>query len=329
MVGVKMPKFLRFCAAAVLLSALVGCGSGTVSNPGGPGAPGAEGSITVDTARGPVTLPGPATKVVSLEWSLTEELRALGVTPVGNAESGIYNSWVTAPGARLPAEVRDVGTRAEPSIEQIAALKPDLIVASGDRVAANYDRLAAIAPVLVFDYTAPPQLETMKKTFTALATAVGEPDKATEVLGRMDDAVADLAGRLDRAGKSGTEYALAQAYTADAVPTIRMMTDEAFSAQVLGLAGLRNGWRGRPDDWGMTTVGVESLTQVPGSATFLSVAADDDNPFTGALAGNPVWRELDFVEQGRAVPLDSGTWLFGGPLSAIQLLDETGKALGV
>ena len=325
-----MPKILRLCAVSVLLFALAACGSGTVSDPGGDSAatPPAEG-ITVQTARGPVTLPGPATKVVSLEWSLTEELRALGVTPIGNAESGIYNKWVTAPGAQLPDEVRDVGTRAEPSIEQIAALQPDLIVASGDRVAANYDRLATIAPVLVYDYTAPPQLETMKQTFTSLATAVGKQDKATEVLQRMDDAATGLADRLDRAGKSGAEYALAQAYTAEGIPTIRMMTDDAFSAQVLGLAGMRNGWQGQPDDWGMTTVGVESLTQVPGSVTFLSVAADDDDPFTGALAANPVWQQLDFVEQDRAVALDPGTWLFGGPLSAIQLLEETAKALGV
>lgn len=315
----------------MLLVALAGCGSGTVSNPGGANDAdaGGAGTITVETAQGPVTLPGPATRVVSLEWSLTEELLALGVTPVGNAESNTYNSWVTAPGAELPAEVADVGTRAEPSIEQIAALDPDVIVTGGDRVGTNYDRLAAIAPVLLFDYTASPQLETMKKNFTSLATAVGERDKAPEVLGRVDDAAADLAGRLHRAGKAGAEYALAQAYTVNGAPAIRMLTDEAFASQVLGLAGLRNGWRGRPDDWGMTTVGVESLTQIPGSVTFLSVAAEEDNPFTGALAENPVWRELDFVEQGRAVSLDGGTWLFGGPLSALQLLDEAGKALGV
>lgn len=325
-----MPRILRLCTASILLVVLTGCGSGTVSNPGGVGYadPGASGAITVATARGPVTLPGPATKVVSLEWSLTEELLALGVTPVGNADNGSYNSWVTAPGAELPAEVSDVGRAVEPSIEQIAALKPDVIVTGGD-VGSSYDRLATVAPVLSFDYTASPQLETMKKNFASLAIAVGRRDKATEVLGRIDTAAADLAARLDRAGKTGAEYALAQGYTANGVPNIRMLTDEAFAPQVLGLAGLRNGWRGRPDSWGITTVGVESLTQLPPSVTFLSVAADEDNPFTGALAESPVWQELDFVEQGRAVSLDGGTWLFGGPLSALQLLDETAKALGV
>ncbi|RDI53932.1 ABC transporter substrate-binding protein [Nocardia mexicana] len=325
-----MRRLLRVCAASVLLLGLAGCGSGTVSDPGGSHSGAASsGPITVDTARGPVSLPAPATRVVSLEWTYTEELIALGVTPVGNADSATYASWVTAPGAALPASVTDVGKRNEPSIEQITALKPDLIVASEDRVGAGYEQLAKIAPVLSFDYTAKPQLETMKKNFTALAAAVGAQDRATEVLGRIDTAAADLAGRLTKAGRSGQEYALAQGYSVNGVPAIRMLTDDAFSPQVLGRAGLRNGWRGKPDDWGMTTVGVEGLTQVPGSVTFLSVAADNDNPFTGALAGNPVWRGLAFVGEGRAKSLDPGTWLFGGPLSALHLIDQTAKALGV
>uniref|UniRef100_UPI00245631A5 ABC transporter substrate-binding protein n=1 Tax=Nocardia wallacei TaxID=480035 RepID=UPI00245631A5 len=284
-----MRRLLRLCAAPILLLGLAGCGSGTVSDPGGSHST-AAGAITVDTARGPVSLPRPATRVVSLEWTYTEELIALGVPPVGNADSATYSTWVTAPGAALPASVTDVGKRNEPSIEQITALRPDLIVASEDRVGAGYEQLSKIAPVLSFDYTVAPQLETMRKNFTALATAVGAQDRAAEVLGRIDTAASDLAGRLAQAGKAGQEYALAQGYSVNGVPSIRLLTDDAFSPQVLNRAGLRNGWRGKPDDWGMTTVGVEGLTQVPPSVTFLSVAAVNDDPFSGALAGNPVWR---------------------------------------
>ncbi|MGH3738485.1 MAG: ABC transporter substrate-binding protein [Micromonosporaceae bacterium] len=313
-------------AAATLVLASA-CG-GTVDNPSGEKAAG-DGKVTVETARGTVTLPKVATKVVSLEWSYTEELLALGVTPVGNADSAGYSTWVTAKGAELPGGVTDVGTRQQPSIETIKALKPDVIVSDVDRLGENFDALNEIAPVLAFQYTAKPQLENLKKTVNQLATAVGKADAAKGVLKKIDTATADLAARLKKAGKEGTSYALGQGFTAEGAPSIRMFTDDALAAQLLSGAGLTNGWTGKPDAWGMTTVGAEGLTQVGKGAAFLYVASEEDNPFTGALAKNQVWTGLEFVKQDRVYPLDPGTWVFGGPLSAVQLLEETGKALKV
>ncbi|WP_185845451.1 hypothetical protein [Kibdelosporangium aridum] len=49
--------------------------------------------------------------MVVLEWAYTEELVALGVTPVGNADNEGYKTWVTAPGSALLNGVADVGQR--------------------------------------------------------------------------------------------------------------------------------------------------------------------------------------------------------------------------
>ncbi|MFD8014623.1 ABC transporter substrate-binding protein [Streptomyces sp. NPDC058955] len=322
-------------AALALALTAAGCGSGTVgeSNDGSSGGKAAgdttTGAITIDTAQGEVSLDKPAAKVVTLEWTYAEELVALGVAPVGNADNKGYATWITAEGADLPAQVTDVGNRNEPSLEKIKALQPDLIVIDDDRSKANLKQLQAIAPVLSFTYTTKPQLATMKKNFAELAKAVGKESEAAEVTARIDTKAADLKGRLDKAGKSGLKYALAQGFTANGAASIRMLGDDAISAQVLNLAGLKNGWKGQADAWGLTTVGVEGLTQVDKDATFLYVAAANDNPFAGDLAGNAVWKGLDFVKSDKALPLDPGTWLFGGPLSAQHVLDETGKALKV
>ncbi|MGY0500507.1 ABC transporter substrate-binding protein [Nocardia sp. FBN12] len=331
-----MQRMLRALATGssvvVLALAAVGCGSGTVGGAGGDPSGGdkaASGAITVETAQGQVTLDKPAVKVVTLEWTYAEELVALGVTPTGNADNKGYGTWVTAKGAALPAEVTDVGSRSEPSLEKIKALQPDLIVVDNDRAKANLAQLQGIAPVMAFTYTTNPQLDTMKKNFTELAKAVGKQDKAAEVNSQIDAKAADLAARMGKAGKGGQKYALAQAFTANGVASIRMLTDDAIAPQLLNLAGLKNGWKGKPDSWGMTTVGVEGLTQVETDATFLYVAADKDNPFTGDLADNAVWTGLEYVKNGKTLPLDPGTWLFGGPLSAMHILDETGKALKV
>ncbi|GLF94979.1 ABC transporter substrate-binding protein [Streptomyces yaizuensis] len=318
--------------AAALALTVAGCGGGTAGDSGGgdksSGDKGA-GKITVSTAQGQVSLSKPATKVVSLEWTYAEELVALGVPPVGNADNEGYGTWITAKGAALPDSVTDVGGRNEPSLEKIRSLKPDLIVIDNERSKANLKALQDIAPVVAFTYTTQPQLETMKKNFTELAKAVGKEDKATEVNGQIDAKAADLKARLEKAGKGGLTYTVAQGFTANGTSSARVLTDDAITPQVLNLAGLKNGWTGKGDAWGMTTVGVEGLTKVNADSTFLYVAALKDNPFTGAFADNAVWKGLKFVKEDRVLPLDPGTWLFGGPLSALHVLDETGKALKV
>ncbi|MBA0127156.1 iron-siderophore ABC transporter substrate-binding protein [Haloechinothrix sp. YIM 98757] len=312
--------------AAVALALSAGCGSGSVADPGAEETTAESGSISVATAKGDVELSEPATDVVSLEWSYTEELLALGVTPVGVADSEAYGDWVSAPGAELPDDVTDVGSRQEPSIEKIKQLDPDVIVSDVDRLEANFDQLNDIAPVLAFQPTDGPALETMRQNFGELAKAVGKQDEADEVLADLDDKVDEVEGRLDDAGEAGSTFALAQGFTAEGSPGIRMFTGESLAGTLIESVGLENGWSGEPDDWGMTTVGVESLTQVDSDATFLYIALEDDDPFTGALADNEVWTELPFVAEDRVRALDPGTWVFGGPLSAMQLLDETAAA---
>lgn len=328
-----MKKLLRALitsgSAVALAATIASCGSGTVSDPAADAsitAKAAPDGISVETAKGPVALDKPAKRVVSLEWTYTEELIALDVQPVGVADSKAYQTWVSADGTELPEGITDVGTRQEPSIERIRALKPDLIVSEKDRLEANFDQLNKIAPVLAFDPTKEPRLQTMKDNFTELGKAVGKEDAAQEVLGELDKKVDDVKGELDE--EKGEKYALAQGFTTEGTPGIRMFTSDSFAGELIESTGLANGWDGKPDDWGMTTVGVEDLTKIDDKSTFLYVALKEDDPFTGALAKNRVWKGLEFVEEDKVRALDPGTWVFGGPLSAAQILDETAKAFG-
>lgn len=84
-------------------------------------------------------------RVVVLDWDLLEQLLTLDIIPVGATEIASYNQWVVQPAA--PEVIQEVGTRAEPNLEKIAALKPDIILAS----ASQQDLLPIlerIAPVL-------------------------------------------------------------------------------------------------------------------------------------------------------------------------------------
>ena len=70
---------------------------------------------------------------------------ALGVAPVAVGDRDTYRNWVGA-GEDLPASTAAIGARYEPSLEKIAALKPDLIVQESGELAKGRDKLEAIAP---------------------------------------------------------------------------------------------------------------------------------------------------------------------------------------
>lgn len=320
----------RFLVGAVALAAigvLAACGGGTAGDAaGGNGSGSQSGSVTVHDVTGTVKLAKPAKRVVALEWNYVEDLLTLGVTPVGVGDAGTYDQWVGA-GKRLPKSVTDVGTRAQPSLEKIKALNPDLIVVEKSRVSANLGQLKDIAPVVEFDGYSPNDklVQTVNTSMIQLGTAVGKADTAKQVVARYQQKVADAKKKL--AGKA-TDIALLQGFSVDGQPSIRAYTAHSQAVQVLESIGLTNAWHGKDSDpSGFTATGVEGLTQVS-DATVLYIAQPSDNPFTGALAKNATWKNLGFVKQHKLHGIDPGTWVWGGPKSNEMLIDQALSALG-
>lgn len=291
----------------------------------------AVGPVTLAGANGDVDLDAPAERIVALEWTYVEDLLALGVQPVGVADPGGYETWVAVE-PELGADATDVGTRQEPSLESIAALEPDLIIGVDFRHEPILDQLEAIAPTVLFNpYPAPDgdltQFTEMTQTFTTIAAAVDRTDEAEQVLSDMEATFEDIAAELDEADLAGRGVALAQGFTAEEAPTIRMFTDNAMAIEIITRLGLVNAWPGEPEAYGFNTVDAETLTRIDDDAFFLYVAQDDDNIFTGALADNPVWQDLGFVQEDRVRALAPDTWLFGGPLSAEVVAQDIADAV--
>lgn len=287
------------------------------------------GPITLENEVGDtVTLDAPAERIVVLEWDFAEHLLALGVSPVGVADVEGYGQWLAT---ALPEDVTDVGTRQEPSLERIAALEPDLIVGVGFRHAANLEQLEAIAPTLLFTvYPAPDaggELEALRESILTLGDAVGDPDVAAEVLADLDAHIAEAAERLADAGLAGGELALAQGFSSEGSPQIRMFTDNARAVELLEQAGLENGWDAEPAEFGFTTVDAEGLTVLGGDVHFMYVAQPDDDIFADVLPRNPIWPTLDFVESGNVHDLRADTWFWGGPQSAKVFVDRVVERL--
>lgn len=277
-----------------------------------------------------VTLDGPATKVVGTEWNVVESLVTLGVAPTGVADVKGYKAWDTA--APLTNSPQDIGTRGEPSMDSIAALAPDLIVATTDLSASAVKQMKKIAPVLqVKSADADDQVGTMFDTLDTLAKATGKEDEARAAKKAYETKLAEGKKALKDAGADGASIATADGYAASNQVSVRAFTDGSLLGAVNEELGLKNAWKVKGDkDYGLATTDVEGLTGLGKDVRFTYIGnkkAGGSDVFTKDLADNKVWTSLPFVKSGDVHRLPDGTWLFGGPKSMEQYIDGVVAAL--
>ncbi|CCQ15059.1 ABC-type Fe3+-hydroxamate transport system,periplasmic component [Rhodococcus sp. AW25M09] len=151
----------------------------------------------IDTVRGLVDVPEAPLRVVTLEPVELDTTVALGILPVGTAvlseESGVPSYLGTD-----AAGIATVGTVAEPTIEDIAALRPDLILGTETRHAEYYDQLTAIAPTVFMAAQSDPWKENVR----FVGRILGKETAAEGLLTAYDDRCTEIAEKFDTAGRS-------------------------------------------------------------------------------------------------------------------------------
>ncbi|MFF8882209.1 iron-siderophore ABC transporter substrate-binding protein [Streptomyces flaveolus] len=322
---------LLLTAAAATAAALTLAACGTTEPAADKTEKRASEAITLKDGKGTeVKLDGPATKVVATEWNVVESLVQLGVDPVGVADVKGYQTWDTA--APLKNQPKDIGTRGEPSMDTVASLAPDLIVATTDLPPAAVKQLREVAPVLeVTSADGTDQIGQMLENVDLIAKATGTTDKAKTVRDGFEAKVAEGKKALADAGSAGKDIAFADGYVTSNQVSVRPYTATSLIGEVNEAIGLNNAWKVKGDEaYGLGSTDVEGLTALPGDVQFAYIGNDDDpnaTPFTGALAKNSVWKSLPFVKAGDVHRLDDGIWMFGGPASMSAYIDALVGAL--
>ncbi|MGI8314274.1 ABC transporter substrate-binding protein [Halobacillus mangrovi] len=328
-----MKKFWLF-ALILMLTVLAACGGGEdTEESGGSESEGEQSeeksdesrSVTIEDAMGEKTIEGTPKKVVVLEWTYAEDLQALGMEPVGVAGLDSYGDWVDV-GIPFSDSVKDVGTRAEPNLEAISRLDPDLIIGVKFRHEGIADKLESIAPTVMFspysEEAAQDQYKNMIDEFNTIAKVVDKEDKADEVLNNMEKTFKEQQERLKEAGKDGMDYVITQAFTSQNTPTLRLFTDNSIVAKVMNKMGMNNAYESdKLEIYGYTSTTVETLQNYQ-DANFFYIVQEEDNIFTNQLKGNPAWEKLKFVKENRTYKMPGDTWTFGGPLSAEVLAKQ-------
>ena len=150
--------------------------------------------IVVNDGTRDVTIPDVPKRIVVLEFSFADALAAIDVAPVGVADDGDP--------ARLPQAVRDVigewtsvGQRGQPSIEAIAGLKPDLIIADLNRHESVYAELSAIAPTLLLSSRGE-DYEGSLRSAQLIAKAVGKTSEMDARIAKHRETMAGYAAQV-------------------------------------------------------------------------------------------------------------------------------------
>src|SRR5580693_5045194 len=187
--------FLHAGAAAGLLvfAAPAACSS----HKSAPGAAGGSGSVTITHVFGETNVPGPPRRVVSAGYTGQDDLLALGVVPIavtnwfGDQPFGVW-PWAQPKLGNAKPVVLNLDNGIQ--VQQIAGLKPDLIVATDAGLDQDtYQKLAAIAPTLA-QYDGDAFFEPWKDQAKAIGQAVFQSAQITSLINGVDKgftAVAD------------------------------------------------------------------------------------------------------------------------------------------
>ncbi|HDR9483495.1 TPA: iron-siderophore ABC transporter substrate-binding protein [Burkholderia aenigmatica] len=287
-----------------------------------PGAVSVAGNPVVSQAS--ATMPVRPQRVVALDFMFAESVIALDLVPVGMADTAFYPGWLGYQSERL-ANVTDIGSRQEPGLEAIAAVKPDLIIGVGFRHAPIFDALDRIAPTILFQFSPNvsdggvpvTQLDWMRQIFRTIGTVTGRDARAQAIDAQLDAGIARNAARLAAAGRKGERIALLQdlglpdrywAYTGNST--------SAGLARALGL----DPWPKKPTREGTLYVTSADLLRQRDLAVLFVTASGMDVPLSEKL-DSPVWRFVPAMREHRIALIERNIWGFGGPMSALKLAD--------
>jgi iron complex transport system substrate-binding protein len=212
----------------------------------------------------------------------------------------------------------DLGNPREPSLERIAALKPDLIIGSAEGHSPIYEQTSKIAPTVLFNHM------DWKKYLQLLSIATGSEGTANEALAAYEKRVASIRERM-----KGKDVTVSTVRFAPGRFVVFVDGPAAYAPfAVLHEAGVKrtayetvsDGTIVKRPDW-------EEIANLDGDILlYVSASGFESGPddaLEKEVTENPLWQLLPAVQNGRAHRVDRVIWQsFHGIGSANRVLDD-------
>jgi iron complex transport system substrate-binding protein len=228
-------------------------------------------------------------RVVALDTSFVDATFVLDTPVVGYTDyrtiNGKLPDYLGVERTQYGAEAASVGTLAEPNLEKIAALKPDLIISAKVRHEKLYEQLSKIAPTVMSETTGP----TWKDNIRLEAKALGEEALAEEEITSYEAAAKTVGAAIN--AKAGNPTISVVRFVDG--PT-RLYQNASFSGIVLKDAGLKRP-KSQDVDGFAAEISAERIKDADADAIFVATYADDKGlsaKTADQFKANPLWKPL-------------------------------------
>ena len=283
----------------------------------------AQTEVTIKSSLDDVTLSKAPEKIVVFDLGAADTIRALGFE---KNIVGMPTKTIPTYLKDLAGKVKNVGSMKEPDLEAIAALEPDLIIAS-IRTQKFVDKFKEIAPTVLFQASKDDYWTSTKANIESLAGAFGETGvkKAKEELANLDKSIQEVATKNESSDKKALAILLNEGKMA------------AFGAQSR-FSFLYQTLKFKPTDTTFEDsrhgqeVSFESVKEINPDILFVinrTLAIGGDNSSNGGVLENALIAETPAAKNGKIIQLTPDLWyLSGGGLESIRLMiGDAQKAL--
>ncbi|MEX0559507.1 Fe(3+) dicitrate ABC transporter substrate-binding protein [Raoultella terrigena] len=251
-------------------------------------------AVTVEDLQGQFTLAKTPQRIVVLELSFADALAAVDLSPVGIADDNDPERILPEVRARLKPW-RSVGTRAQPSLEAISALRPDLIVADSSRHRGIYAALRQIAPVLLLKSRNETYAENLQSA-AIIGKVVGQDPLMQQRLAQHRRRMADFAAQLP--------VGASVVFGTSREQQFNLHSRDTYTGSVLSALGLSvpAAIGGAP----MATIGLEQLLAI--NPQWLFVAHYRTESIVRKWQQDPLWQMLQAQQKQQVAAVDSNSW---------------------
>ncbi|MCK2045346.1 iron-siderophore ABC transporter substrate-binding protein [Chromohalobacter moromii] len=275
---------------------------------------------SLETAFGTVEIDDDPTRVVTLYTNALDSALTAGVAPLGAVATRGGDGVARYFGEQADG-IEIVGTPRETNIEAVAALAPDVILASPQLPEAQYELLSRIAPTVVPDVE-PYQMESWENEARVYGKALGRSDT-------IDDAIAEIdakAEALSERQNGSPTASLIRWMPQGAI----VMADNIFAGTLLTKSGFMvddgdTVKEGRPHS---DPLSLENLSRIDNDWLFLATLNAEGDEAYEAARQSPAFERLDVVQRDRVVSVDGQLWSSAtGPMAAKAILDDIASAM--
>lgn len=266
-------------------------------------------AVTVKDAKGEFTLDKTPSRVVALEYSFVDALAQVGVSPVGVADDNKVDRILPQVREKIAAW-QSVGTRSQPSLEVIASLKPDLIIADPSRHTAVFEELKKIAPTVMFDSRHESYQENLE-TAQKIGDLVGKSAEMKAKINEHNDYIANIAKNLGVQGKKAS-------FGTSREDKFNIQNDNGYVGSFLTTLGFAP--TKLNSDQAFVEINLEQL--VMEKPEYLFIAHYRDESIARKWEAEPLWKAIPAVKANHVYSVDADMWARGRGLEASKIMTK-------